>query len=170
MHVTGPDITDALDFDVGYFTDANDIDLKKQIWAYKKQREVMRRTSMYRGELAAGHPQFAENSPAACVDVTESLNNVEDLTYSAEDDEAIEQWIRGNVATTWHSIATAKMAPREDKGVVDKNLNVWGTKGLKLADLSIIPMNVAANTNNTAIVVGEKAADIIITELRIKTD
>jgi choline dehydrogenase-like flavoprotein len=34
-----------------------------------------------------------------------------------------------------------------------------------LADLSIPPENVGANTNNTAIVVGEKAADIIIKDL-----
>ncbi|KAJ3528098.1 hypothetical protein NM208_g10374 [Fusarium decemcellulare] len=57
------------------------------------------------------------------------------------------------------------MAPREEFGVVDGRLNVWGTKGLKLADLSIVPANVGANTNNTAIVVGEKAADIIIKDL-----
>ncbi|KAJ3502839.1 hypothetical protein NM208_g16641 [Fusarium decemcellulare] len=83
----------------------------------------------------------------------------------AEDDEAIVQWIREHVETTWHSIATCKMAPREEKGVVDKNLNVYGTKGLKLADLSIPPSNVGGNTNNTAMLIGEKAADIIINEL-----
>ena len=33
------------------------------------------------------------------------------------------------------------------------------------ADLSIVPENVGANTNNTALMIGEKAADIIIREL-----
>ena len=80
-------------------------------------------------------------------------------------DKAIEQCIRENIGTTWHSIATCKMAPREENGVVDGRLNVWGTKGLKLADLSIPPMNVSANTNNTAMVIGEKAADFIIKDL-----
>ncbi|KAM0327527.1 hypothetical protein ACHAQA_005817 [Verticillium albo-atrum] len=165
MHITGSEVSDALDFNPGYLTDAHDIDLKKQIWAYKKQREIMRRTAMFRGEIAAGHPAFAEGSAAACAVVEAPLSDVQDIEYSAEDDKAIEQWIRENVGTTWHSIATAKMAPREEYGVVDHNLNVWGTKGLKLADLSIPPMNVGANTNNTALVVGEKAADIIIKEL-----
>ena len=57
------------------------------------------------------------------------------------------------------------MAPREEGGVVDPGLNVYGTKGLKVADLSIAPGNVAANTNNTALMIGEKAADIVIREL-----
>jgi alcohol oxidase len=40
-------------------------------------------------------------------------------------------------------------------------------QGLKLCDLSIIPENVGANTNNTALMVGEKAAEIILKELKI---
>ena len=57
------------------------------------------------------------------------------------------------------------MAPKEEGGVVDPLLNVYGTEGLKVADLSIVPGNVAANTNNTALMVGEKAADIVVREL-----
>jgi alcohol oxidase len=60
------------------------------------------------------------------------------------------------------------MAPREEKGVVDKNLSVHGTMRLKLADLSIPPENVGANTGNTAFLVGEKAADIIAKELGLE--
>ncbi len=45
---------------------------------------------------------------------------------------------------------------------------MYGTTGLKIADLSIVPENVGANTNNTALVVGEKAAVIIGNELGIK--
>ncbi|KAI8722726.1 GMC-OxRdtase-N domain-containing protein [Fusarium sp. LHS14.1] len=165
LHITGPEITDPLDFNVGFLTDKGDIDLKKQLWAYKRSREIMRRTELYRGEIRAGHPNFPPGSKAACVDLNGRLENVKDVEYSAEDDKAIEQFIRERVETTWHSIGTAKMAPRDKFGVVDKDLNVWGTKSLKLADLSIPPMNVGANTNNTAIVIGEKAADIIIKEL-----
>jgi len=57
------------------------------------------------------------------------------------------------------------MAPREKTGVVDGNLSVYGVKGLKLADLSVPPENVGANTGNTAFLVGEKAADIFVKEL-----
>ncbi|KAH8686214.1 alcohol oxidase [Ilyonectria robusta] len=165
MHITGPELSDPLDFDVGFFSDQHDIDVKKQIWAYKKHREIMRRTAMYRGELAPGHPAFPEGSAAACIEAEAPLSNVEDLKYTAEDDAAIEKWLRENIGTTWHSLGTAKMAPREEGGVVSESLDVWGTKKLKIADLSIPPMNVGANTNNTAIVVGEKAAAILIKEL-----
>ena len=57
------------------------------------------------------------------------------------------------------------MAPPEKMGVVDAKLSVRGVEGLKIADVSILPRNVAANTNNTALAVGEKAADIFINEL-----
>ncbi|KAI0537446.1 GMC oxidoreductase [Xylaria digitata] len=167
LHITGPEVGDSLDFNAGFFTDAGDLDVKKQVWAYKKGREIMRRTSLYRGELPAFHPPFPAYSKAACttLDADQDTTALKDLEYSAEDDKVIEQFIREGINTTWHSLGTAKMAPREKLGVVDKDLNVYGVKGLKIADLSIAPENVAANTNNTALVIGEKAADIIVREL-----
>lgn len=169
IHITGPSLADPVDFDTGYFSDAHDIDVKKQIWAYKHLREVARRTAFYRGEVAGGHPAFAPGSKAALVDdvAAGAHKSVTDLEYSAEDDKAIEQFLRENINTTWHSLGTAKMAPRDDLGVVDSSLSVYGVEGLKLVDLSIAPENVGANTNNTAFVIGEKAADIIAKELGI---
>ena len=60
------------------------------------------------------------------------------------------------------------MKPRARGGVVDSRLNVYGVKGLKVADLSIGPSNVGANTYSTALVIGEKAAVIIAEELGIQ--
>lgn len=168
IHITGPQVSDPLDFDVGFFSDAHDVDLKKQMWAYKKQREFMRRTKLYRGELAAGHPRFPAGSKAACVETRqapEANDVVTDIEYTADDDAAIEQHLRENVNTTWHSLGTCKMAPRERMGVVDADLSVYGVRNLKLADLSVAPENVGANTNNTAFTIGEKAAAIFIKEL-----
>ncbi len=54
------------------------------------------------------------------------------------------------------------MLPQDQDGVVDANLSVYDTDNLKIADMSIVPRNVAANTNNTALALGEKAADIFI--------
>ena len=45
---------------------------------------------------------------------------------------------------------------------------MYGVRGLKIADLSIGPSNVASNTYSTALVIGEKAAVIIAEELGIK--
>lgn len=54
------------------------------------------------------------------------------------------------------------MASRDQTGVIDADLNLHGVKGLELADLSIAPGNVAANTMNTTLLIGEMAADIVI--------
>ncbi|KAB5583193.1 hypothetical protein GE09DRAFT_1211802 [Coniochaeta sp. 2T2.1] len=40
IHITGPRITDPLDFKSGILTDAGGIDLTAHVWAYKTQREV----------------------------------------------------------------------------------------------------------------------------------
>ncbi|PBP28225.1 hypothetical protein BUE80_DR000827 [Diplocarpon rosae] len=174
IHISGPHLADALKFKTGYLSDPNGFDLKAHVWAYKKQREIMRRTTIYRGELASSHPKFSPDSRAACVDhnnpeieVFIKARGLGDIEYSEDDDLAIEQYLRDNLGTTWHSLGTAKMAPREQNGVVDKDLNVYGVTGLKVIDLSIALENVGANTNNTAIVIGEKGADIIIKELEL---
>ncbi|KAI6717188.1 GMC oxidoreductase [Diplocarpon mali] len=174
IHISGPHVEDVPRFDTGYLSDPSGFDMKAHAWAYKKQREIMRRTTMYRGELASSHPKFCPDSKAACVDhnnpevdVFTKARGIRDIEYSEDDDQAIEQYLRDNLGTTWHSLGTAKMAPREKDGVVDKDLNVYGVTGLKVIDLSIAPENVGANTNNTAIVIGEKGADIIIKELQL---
>lgn len=64
----------------------------------------------------------------------------------------------------------SQMAPREGNeivkhGVLDPRLNVWGTKGLKVADLSICPDNVGCNTYSTALLIGEKCAMLVAEDL-----
>lgn len=166
IHITGPELDDKLNFNTGFFSDANGVDIKKHVWAYKKQREIFRRMKIYQGELPGGHPTFPPNSSAVYVPPNNSsTEDIKDIVYSEEDDKIIEEWARGHVETTWHSMGTCRMAPRNEGGVVDKRLNVYGVKGLKVVDLSIPPLNVAANTMNTAVAIGEKAADMIIEDL-----
>ncbi|KAI1859384.1 hypothetical protein JX265_010387 [Neoarthrinium moseri] len=169
VHITGPKLGDPVDFETGFFTDEGQLDVKKYVWLYKKQREVIRRMPSYRGEMAQCHPPFPAESGAACTKLTDGplAADIADIVYSAADDMVIEKWLRENVNTTWHSLGTCKMLARDQLGVVDGNLNVYGVQGLKIADLSIAPHNVAANTNHTALVIGEKAADIFIEELRL---
>jgi alcohol oxidase len=170
IHITGPHLTDPIDFDTGWLKDPGDVDVKKHIWAYKLQREMWRRMPFFRGELKGNHPNFPEGSKAAVLEKSDgpTAKGDERIEYSVEDDKVLEQKIRETLSTTWHSLGTCKMAPREEKGVVDKNLSVHGTMRLKLADLSIPPENVGANTGNTAFLVGEKAADIIAKELGLE--
>lgn len=175
IHVTGPAMKDPVDFTTGWLTDVDDVDLKKHVWAYKITREMWRRMPIFRGELAINHPSFPEGSKAAVIEKADGPtyaagDNDGRIEYSAEDDKAIEQKIREVLSTTWHSLGTCKMAPKENHGVVDSTLSVHGIKGLKLADLSVPPENVGANTGNTAFVIGEKAADLFIKELGIGGD
>lgn len=71
----------------------------------------------------------------------------QELPYSTNDIKAVEEWVKRHVESTWHSLGTCSMAPRDGNsivkhGVLDERLNVHGVKGLKVADLSICPDNV----------------------------
>lgn len=77
-------------------------------------------------------------------------------------DEYWECAIRTVTMTLHHQISTCKMGPTSDpEAVVDPKLHVYGVNNLRVVDSSIIPNTIAAHTNGPAIMIGEKAADII---------
>jgi choline dehydrogenase-like flavoprotein len=80
-----------------------------------------------------------------------------------ETDEALDRWLRANVSTQQHSCGTCKMGPSSDPmAVVDQYCKVHGIEGLRVVDASIMPDVVRANTNASTIMIGERAADLII--------
>lgn len=79
---------------------------------------------------------------------------------SVASDEQIDAFIRGNANADYHTSGTCKMGS-DPMAVVDADLRVLGIRGLRVADTSIMPTLVGGNTNMPAIMIGEKAADLI---------
>ncbi|HZQ97522.1 MAG TPA: mycofactocin system GMC family oxidoreductase MftG [Chloroflexota bacterium] len=79
-----------------------------------------------------------------------------------EDDAALDAWMRRNVSHTNHLSCTCKMGPASDRmAVVDPEGRVHGVENLWVADASIWPDCVRANTNATAMMTGERMADLL---------
>lgn len=74
---------------------------------------------------------------------------------------AMEQFIRNAAVTFWHQCGTAKMG-RDPGSVVDHQLRVYGTDNLRIADASIMPRITIGNTMAPCVVIGERAADLIL--------
>lgn len=80
------------------------------------------------------------------------------------DTEAMKKDIRRRADTQYHPVGTCKMGPETDPmAVVNHELKVHGIDGLRVADAAIMPTLVGGNTNAPAIMIGEKAADMIAT-------
>ncbi len=79
-----------------------------------------------------------------------------------ETDDALDGWLRRNISTSYHISGTCKMGTDSDPmAVVDQQLRVRGVSNLRVADASIMPDVVRANTNVTAMMIAERVADFI---------
>ncbi len=77
-------------------------------------------------------------------------------------DETLNAWLMRNTGTSHHISGTCKMGPDSDAmAVVDQYCHVRGVEGLRVADASVMPNCIRANTNATTIMIGEKVADWI---------
>ncbi|HET6598856.1 MAG TPA: GMC oxidoreductase, partial [Burkholderiaceae bacterium] len=78
----------------------------------------------------------------------------------ARSDAQIEEFIRDHADTIYHPVGTCRMGSGA-LDVVDAQLRVHGTQGLRVVDASIMPEVVSGNTNAPVIMIAEKAADLI---------
>ncbi|KAG8716770.1 hypothetical protein FRC08_008825 [Ceratobasidium sp. 394] len=167
-HISSADSYAPPELEIGMLDHKADVDI--HVWAYKKAREIARRMPHYRGEYAPLHPKFLEGGMATCMKLDSPLqvSTVKDIKYRKEDDAVIEAHICEISEMSWHTCVSVPMKPRDEGGCVDARLNVYGTQNLKVADLLILPGNVSANTNSTALLVGEKAVILIAEDLGLK--
>jgi choline dehydrogenase len=93
----------------------------------------------------------------------------ERLTPTDQDlasDKALDAWLLAHVTTQHHSSGTCKMGPASDPmAVVDAHGRIHGLEGIRVADASVMPDVVRANTNATTMMIGERMADLIQQDL-----
>ena len=75
-----------------------------------------------------------------------------------ETDAEWDAYLRRTTFLGYHPVGTCAMGP---DGVVDEHLRVRGIANLRIADASVIPSPISGNTNAAAIMIGEKAADLV---------
>ena len=80
---------------------------------------------------------------------------------AVQSDAELEAFARANVRTAMHPTSSCAMGV-DDDAVVDAQLRVRGTAGLRIADASVMPTIVGGNTNAPVIMIAEKAVDLIL--------
>lgn len=112
-------------------------DLEKLIWGFERAKSVMEAPSL------------------------RSFHEGKLYLPKAFDRNSLESHIRRTLETLYHPVGTCRMG-NDRFAVVDEKLQVRGINGLRIADASVMPTIVSGNTNAACIMIGEKAADMIL--------
>ena len=136
IRLTGPDPTDPVQIEANTLSDP--ADMKAAIASVELCREI--------GNSASLSP-FAKREV-----MPGNLTGAE-----------LERFVRDAASPYWHQTCTAKMG-HDAMSVVDGNLKVYGTERLRIADGSILPRVTTGNTMAPCVIVGERAAQILLAQ------
>lgn len=136
VKIRSSDPTVAPAIDPRYFTDPEDL---------RVMREGIRLTREILSQKAYDGFRGSEYAPGSAV----------------TSDTALDDYIRNHAQTLYHPVGTCKMGS-DDMAVVDSRLRVHGIDGLRVVDASIMPNITSGNTNFPAMMIAEKAADMIL--------
>jgi choline dehydrogenase len=129
------DPTDTPLIDPAYFADDRDVD--RMVWGLREARRI--------GECDALDPwRGVEVSPGS----------------TADDDSDLARYIRTNAGASFNPLGTCRIGV-DELAVVDPLVRVYGVEGLRVADASVMPAIVSANTNATVLAVAERAAEML---------
>src|SRR6056297_120452 len=118
------------------------------------------RISRRSNSISSRKRQIAATAPMSdCVDYEISPGK------DVQSEDELLEYCRSNGLSLLHPVGTCKMGVGED-AVVDPRLKVHGIKGLRVADASIMPRIVTGNTNAASIMIGEKAAALILEDAK----
>ena len=79
----------------------------------------------------------------------------------------LREYVRRTTITYHHQVGTCRMGV-DELAVVDPELRVYGAEGLRVADASVIPLVTSGNTHAPAVMIGERAAELVIRKLASK--
>ncbi len=103
---------------------------------------------------------------ASCGPLARHLVAEHEPGVAAQSDADILDWVRRRAGSIFHPVGTCAMGPSSDEmAVVDAQLRVHGLQGLRVVDGSVMPRIVSGNTQAPIIMIAEKAAQIMRTDL-----
>ena len=123
-----------------YYADPTDRALA--LHAFRYLRKILAHPSL--AALTVG-PDGGEVAPGAMV----------------QSDDDVFDYIKATTIPNWHAAGTNRMLPEADGGVVDARLRVYGVKGLRIVDCSVIPFLPDVNIQGAVYMIGEKGSDLI---------
>lgn len=97
-------------------------------------------------------------------------NTIRPAVYPKSDsDEDIWDALKDGVGSTWHMAGTCKMGVEDDEeAVVDSSFKVKGLEGLRVVDLSVLPLEPNCHTMSWAYLTGWTGAELLIKEYGFK--
>ncbi|KAJ9263848.1 CAZyme family AA3 [Paecilomyces variotii] len=147
VHLTSKDPYDLPLFDPKFFSHPLDLEIHAR---HTKWLDTLASTEPMASLIKSGGRRLHSDKPVIDLDTARQLT-------------------RDRLVPHYHLVGTTAMMPREQGGVVDDRLKVYGTKNLRVVDAGIIPLIPRGNIQAIVFAVAERGADIIKEDLKKKS-